>query len=66
MVPVGSAMSQEVWLWFSFVAHKDTCHTRFSDLDLSDNASRDALDSLVFLFTARRRFVPTSLILMRS
>ena len=67
MVPVGSAMSQEVWLWFSSAAHKDgTCQTRFLDLDLSDNASRGAWGSLVFLFTARRRFVPTSLIQMRS
>jgi hypothetical protein len=60
MVPVGSAMSQEVWLWFSSVAHKDTCRSRFLDLDLSDAASRGAWGSLVFLFVARRRFVPTS------
>jgi hypothetical protein len=66
MVPVGSAMSQEVWLWFSSAAHKDTCRSRFLDLDLSDAASRGAWGSLVFLFVARRRFVPTSLIPMRS
>jgi hypothetical protein len=66
MVPVGSAMSQEVWLWFSSVAHKGTCRSRFLDLDLSDAASRGAWGSLVFLFVARRRFVPTSLIPMRS
>ena len=60
MVPVGSAMSQEAWLWFSSVAHKDTCRSRFLDLDLSDAASRGAWGSLVFLFVARRRFVPTS------
>ena len=58
MVPVGSAMSQEAWLWFSSVAHKDTCRSRFLDLDLSDAASRGAWGSLVFLFVARRRFVP--------
>jgi hypothetical protein len=62
MVPVGSAMSQEVWLWFSSVAHKDTCHSRFLDLHLSDAASRGAWGSLVFLLVARKRFVPTSLI----
>jgi hypothetical protein len=58
MIPVGSAMSQEVWLWFSSAAHKDT---RFLDLELSDGASRGAWGSLVFLFAARRRFVPASL-----
>jgi hypothetical protein len=62
MVPVGSAMSQEVWLWFSSVAHKDTCPSRFLDLNISDAASRGAWGSLVFLFVARKRFVPTSLI----
>lgn len=66
MVPVGSAMSQEVWLWFSSVAHKDTCRSRFLDLNLSDAASRGAWGSLVFLFVARRRFVPPSLMPMRS
>jgi len=58
MIPVGSAMSQEVWLWFSSAAHKDTCRSRFSDLNLSDAASRGAWGCLVFLFVARRRFVP--------
>jgi hypothetical protein len=61
MIPVGSAMSQEVWLWLSSAAHKDTRHSRFLDLELSDGASRGAWGSLVFLFAARRRFVPTSL-----
>jgi Protein of unknown function (DUF3176) len=67
MIPVGSAMSQEVWLWFSSVAHKDTCRSRFSDLNLSDAASRGAWGCLVFLFVARRRFVPPTLLIpMRS
>jgi hypothetical protein len=66
MVPVASAMSQEVWLWFSSVAHKGTCRSRFLDLDISDAASRGAWGSLVFLFVTRRRCVPTSLIPMRS
>lgn len=66
MVPVGSAMSQEVWLWFSSVTHKDTCRSCLLDLNLSDAASRGAWGSLVFLLVARRRFVPTSLIPMRS
>ena len=59
MAPVGSAMSQEVWLWFSSAAHKDNCRSRFIDLDISDAASRGAWGSLVFIFVARRRFVPT-------
>jgi hypothetical protein len=63
MIPVGSAMSQEVWLWFSSVAHKDTCRSRFSDLNLSDAASRGAWGCLVFLFVARRRFVPPTLLI---
>jgi hypothetical protein len=66
MVPVGSAMSQEVWLWFSSAAHEDTCHSRLLDLNISDAASRGAWGSLMFLFVARRRFVPMSLILTRS
>jgi hypothetical protein len=58
LIPVGSAMSQEVWLWYSSAAHKDTCRSRFLDFELSDAASRGAWGSLVFLFVARRRFVP--------
>jgi hypothetical protein len=61
MVPVGSAMSQEVWLWFSSANQRETCQSRFRDLNLSDDASRGVWGSLVFLFVARRRCVLTYL-----
>lgn len=57
MVSVGSAMSQEVWLWFSPVKQRQNCRSRLGDLELSDAASRGAWGSLVFLFVARRRYV---------
>jgi len=66
MVPVGSAMSQEAWLWFSSASQRGTCRSRFRDLNLSDDASRGAWGSLVFLFVARRRFVVTHLTRKRS
>jgi hypothetical protein len=57
MVSVGSAMSQEAWLWFSPVKQRQNCRSRLGDLELSDAASRGAWGSLVFLFVARRRYV---------
>ena len=55
MVPVGSAMSQEAWLWFSSTNQVAPGRGRFKDLSLSDDASRGAWGSLVFLLAARRR-----------
>lgn len=53
MVPVGAAMSQEAWLWFS--QQKDICRSRLVDLEDSDAASRGAWGSFLFLCKARRR-----------
>jgi hypothetical protein len=58
MVPVGSAMSQEAWLWFSPVKQRQACRSRLEDLELSDAASRGPWGSFVFLYRARRRYVP--------
>ncbi len=55
MVPVGSAMSQEVWLWFSSTRRRPVCRARLRDLESSDAASRGAWGSLLLLFRARTR-----------
>ena len=57
MVPVGSSLSQEAWLWFSPVTHQKVCPTRLRDLELSDDASRGAWGSLIFLLYGRHRYV---------
>ena len=57
MVPVGSAISQEVWLWFSNPRSKTNHRARFWDLELSSAASRSAWGSLLFLFRARSRYI---------
>ena len=58
MVPVGSAVSQEVWLWFSNPRSKTSRRVRLWDLELSSAASRGAWGSLIFLFRARARYFP--------
>lgn len=55
MVPVGAALSQEAWLWFSAARHQEGSHSRLGDLDLSDGASRGAWGSVVLLCFSRRR-----------
>jgi len=57
MVAVGSAMSQEAWLWVSPVNQRQNCRSRLGDIELSDAASRGVWGSLMFLFVARRRYV---------
>ena len=57
MVPVGSALSQEVWLWLSRVRTGSTCKSQVQDLDLSDAASRGAWGSFMLLFKAPRRYL---------
>ena len=51
MIPVGSIMSQEVWLWLS------KRRGRLADLELSDEASRGAWGSAKFLLQPRKRFL---------
>ncbi|KAJ9604775.1 hypothetical protein H2200_010890 [Cladophialophora chaetospira] len=57
MIPVGSTLSQEAWLWFSPAAQHKACRTRLVDLELSDNASRGAWGSVKFLLRGRRRWL---------
>lgn len=57
MVPVGSAVSQEVWLWLSRVRTRSTRRSQLRDLEFSDAASRGAWGSFIFLFKARRRYL---------
>lgn len=53
MVPIGSAISQEVWLWL-LKSRKDC--GRLQNLEFSDAASRGAWGSLIFLIRARTRY----------
>ena len=50
IVPVGSAISQEAWLWFAHNDHKVHPRSRLRDLNLSDSASRGAWGALIFTF----------------
>lgn len=52
MVPIGSAISQEVWLWLS-KPQKNRGQLR--NLEFSDKASRDPWGSLIFLIRVRTR-----------
>ena len=56
MVPVGSAMSQEAWLWFSNIRRRPVCRARLCDLESSDAASRGAWGSLLLLFRVETRY----------
>ena len=58
MVPVGSVMSQEVWLWLSSRSDRSAYHRgRLRDLEISDSASRGAWGSADFLSKPERRLV---------
>ena len=57
MIPVGSAVSQEIWLWLSRVRTGSTRRSQVQDLELSDAASCGALGSFMFLFKAPRRYL---------
>ena len=52
LVPIGSAISQEVWLRLS---KSQKGRGRLQDLEFSDAASRGSWGSLVFLIRARTR-----------
>ena len=56
MVPVGSAMSQEVWLWFYDAQRRSSSRAQLRDLEISDAASRGAWGSLLFLLRTRPRY----------
>lgn len=55
MVPVEASLSQDAWLWFSAAKQNKVCKSRLADLEVSDEASRGAWGSFLFLFRARRR-----------
>ena len=58
MVPVGSALSQELWLWLRQRSRDSNPRRELQDLEISDAASRGAWESLLFLIHTRRRHVP--------
>ncbi|KAL3417460.1 hypothetical protein PVAG01_11460 [Phlyctema vagabunda] len=53
MVPVGAAISQGAWIWFSIEHQKNNCRSKLSDLDAFDDASRGAWGSLMLLFRTK-------------
>ena len=55
LIPVASALSQEVWLWLSRERRQVARHAKIRDLQVSDEASRGAWGSLLFLRHFRRR-----------
>lgn len=56
VIPIGSALSQEAWLWFAQNDGQPHCRSRLGDLERSDSASRGAWGSLLFIFTSPRRY----------
>lgn len=56
VIPIGSALSQEAWLWFAKNEGKMFPKSRLRDLNRSDSASRGAWGSLLFLFTSPQRY----------
>lgn len=53
MMPVGTALSQEAWLWLSKNSRRNQPDSCLGDLDVSDAASRGPLGSIVFLWSSR-------------
>ena len=56
-VPLGSSISQEVWIYLASNETQQRARSSLRDLTLSDAASRGLWGSLVFLFTTPRRYV---------
>ena len=57
MVPLGSALSQEAWLWLATNGHRQNPRSQLRDLSLSDAASRGAWGSMILLFFSWRRLL---------
>lgn len=55
MLPVGSALSQEAWLWFSRASQDSKVSSRLRDLERSDRASRGVWGSILLLSAHPRR-----------
>lgn len=56
VIPVGSALSQEAWLWFAKNNDMARPKSRLRDLDRSDSASRGAWGSFMFICTSPHRY----------
>ena len=56
VVPIGSAISQEAWIWFAKNDGVPQPQSHLRDLNRSDAASRGAWGSLLFIFTSPRRY----------
>lgn len=57
MVPVGSALSQEAWVWFSATGQNGKGQGQLSDFETLDAASRGAYGSLLLLCQMKRRYL---------
>ncbi|PCH02285.1 Protein of unknown function DUF3176 [Penicillium occitanis (nom. inval.)] len=57
MIPVGQAVSQGAWNWFSATRQKKKCESRLEDLEIFDGASRGALGSLKLLWRMKGRHI---------
>lgn len=55
MIPVASVISQEVWLWLYGFNGGQTNRRQLRHLALSDEASRSAWGSFIFLLQSRRK-----------
>ena len=55
LVPIASALSQEVWLWLFEARKRPMRRGELRDLEISDRASRGAWGSLLLLRHIRRR-----------
>jgi len=54
VAPVGSALMQELWLFYAAEAHKKAPLSRLIDLKAYDEASRNAWGAIKFLFRLRK------------
>ncbi|KAI9715404.1 MAG: hypothetical protein M1828_000864 [Chrysothrix sp. TS-e1954] len=57
MVPIGSALSQEAWLWLSENRYHRSRHGQLRDFEFTDAASRGAWGSFLSLFRTRRSWL---------
>jgi hypothetical protein len=53
LMPVCSAIMQEMWLYFAHEAKKPVCMSRLQDMELFANASHSSMGSVVFIIRTR-------------
>lgn len=63
IIPIGSALSQDAWLWFEQNGRRNYPRSRLRDLSRSDAASRGPWGSLVFALTSPYRCANMSCLL---